>query len=207
MMAADHLARAMAMDAAAHGGGADPSDCYTKSETDALLGQKVSKIAGKGLSAEDFTTAEKTKLAGIESGATRTIVDAALNGTSTNPVQNKAVYDAVDPLRNLWADGISLTKSSDLNSFITPMTSCYANGSTMASAVQNSPYKANGFRMFVLPLVGGTSCLQVLMPSSSSAEYAMFVRRYQNDQFGSWIRVSGTVINTASAASAEEDTI
>lgn len=33
------------------------------------LGSKVDKIPGKGLSTEDYTTAEKTKLAGVEAGA------------------------------------------------------------------------------------------------------------------------------------------
>lgn len=47
------------------GGGDIPSDVYTKDEVDTKLGGKVDKISGKGLSANDFTTAEKTKLAGL----------------------------------------------------------------------------------------------------------------------------------------------
>lgn len=39
----------------------------------------------------DYTTAEKEKLAGIAEGANKTIVDSALSSTSTNPVQNKVV--------------------------------------------------------------------------------------------------------------------
>lgn len=35
---------------------------YTKAQADALLNNKVDKVAGKQLSTEDFTTAEKTKL-------------------------------------------------------------------------------------------------------------------------------------------------
>ncbi|MFU0833869.1 MAG: hypothetical protein ACFWUC_13160 [Oscillospiraceae bacterium] len=38
-----------------------------------LLAQKVDKVAGKGLSTEDFTTVEKEKLAGIEEGANKYI--------------------------------------------------------------------------------------------------------------------------------------
>ena len=38
-----------------------------------LLAQKVDKVSGKGLSTEDFTTAEKQKLAGIEDGANKYI--------------------------------------------------------------------------------------------------------------------------------------
>jgi len=35
------------------------------------LANKVDKVSGKGLSTEDYTTTEKTKLAGIESGANK----------------------------------------------------------------------------------------------------------------------------------------
>lgn len=52
---------------------------------------KVDKETGKGLSSNDYTTDEKNKLAGIESGANKTVVDSALNSTSENPVQNKVV--------------------------------------------------------------------------------------------------------------------
>lgn len=47
----------------------DLSNYYTKTETDTLLSGKVDKEVGKGLSTNDYTTAEKTKLAGIEAGA------------------------------------------------------------------------------------------------------------------------------------------
>lgn len=47
----------------------DLSNYYTKTQADDLLDDKVDKVSGKGLSTEDFTTAEKTKLGGIEAGA------------------------------------------------------------------------------------------------------------------------------------------
>lgn len=43
-----------------------------------------------------MTAADFTKLSGIETGANKTVVDAALDATSTNPVQNKAVKAALD---------------------------------------------------------------------------------------------------------------
>ena len=43
-----------------------------------------------------YTTEEKTKLAGIEEGANKTIVDSELSADSTNPVENKAVKAALD---------------------------------------------------------------------------------------------------------------
>ncbi len=48
---------------------ADKSTTYTKTEVDTALDNKVDKVSGKGLSTNDFTTAEKTKLEGIAEGA------------------------------------------------------------------------------------------------------------------------------------------
>lgn len=56
----------------------------------------VAKEDGKGLSTNDYTTAEKNKLAGIATGANKTVVDTSLSSTSTNPVQNKVVKAALD---------------------------------------------------------------------------------------------------------------
>lgn len=47
------------------GGDVDLSNYYTKSETDSKVSGKVDKITGKGLSTNDFTTAEKSKLASL----------------------------------------------------------------------------------------------------------------------------------------------
>lgn len=57
-----------------------------------VLENFVKKVDGKGLSTNDYTTAEKDKLASLKN----TTVDVALSGTSTNPVQNKAVQAALD---------------------------------------------------------------------------------------------------------------
>lgn len=56
-----------------------------------LADHYVEKVSGKGLSTNDYTTAEKTKLAGLE----KITVDAALSSSSTNPLQNKAVNTAL----------------------------------------------------------------------------------------------------------------
>ena len=47
----------------------DLSNYYNKTEVNNLLNTKVDKVTGKGLSTNDYTNAEKTKLAGIEAGA------------------------------------------------------------------------------------------------------------------------------------------
>ena len=50
-------------------GAAAADETYTDAEVDTLLAGKVDKVDGKGLSTEDFTAAEKSKLAGIAAGA------------------------------------------------------------------------------------------------------------------------------------------
>ena len=59
------------------------------------LGGKVDKVQGKQLSTEDYTTSEKTKLGGIEVEANKTIVDSALDNSSSNPVQNSVITNAL----------------------------------------------------------------------------------------------------------------
>lgn len=44
---------------------------------------KVDKVTGKGLSTNDYTTEEKTKLSGIETGANKTVINNTLTSTST----------------------------------------------------------------------------------------------------------------------------
>ena len=82
---------------------ADISDVYSKTEVDTLLGNKVDKVTGKGLSTNDYTTTEKNKLSGIASGAQVNVIETVkVNGTALTPA-SKAV-DVTVP-----------TKTSDLN--------------------------------------------------------------------------------------------
>ena len=84
---------------------------------------KVDKVQGKGLSTNDFTTAEQDKLSNIADGATKNVVDTAVSSTSTNAISNKAVYEALQkkaatasptftgtPTAPTQADGDSSTK-------------------------------------------------------------------------------------------------
>lgn len=72
-----------------------------KDNVQALLDTKVDKVSGKGLSTNDYTNEEKTKLAGIAAGATKVLVDNSLSTSSTNPVQNKVVAAELNRLNNL----------------------------------------------------------------------------------------------------------
>ena len=68
---------------------------------------KVDKTDGKGLSSNDYTTAEKDKLSGIEANATKTIVDSFLSSTSTNPLQNKIIKAEFDEQSRNMEAGLS----------------------------------------------------------------------------------------------------
>ena len=63
-----------------------------KTALDGKAGTAVATQSSAGLMSSD----DKTKLDGVEAGANKTIVDAALDEASENPVQNKAVKAALD---------------------------------------------------------------------------------------------------------------
>ncbi len=81
---------------------------------------KVDKITGKGLSTEDYTTTEKTKLAGITDGATANNADAyLLNRSNHTGIQDATtiigtktssfISDFADTVRSTVLTGIDLT--------------------------------------------------------------------------------------------------
>ena len=72
----------------------------------------VAKETGKGLSTNDYTTDEKTKLAGIAEGANKTIVDSALDASSENPVQNKVIAGEITTLKKSVSDGKTLVATA-----------------------------------------------------------------------------------------------
>ena len=67
----------------------DLSNYYTKGQADTLLESKVDKVLGKGLSTNDFSSAYKDMLDNYT-------VDSVLDPSSTNPIQNKTVTDALN---------------------------------------------------------------------------------------------------------------
>lgn len=93
------------------------------------IGGKVDKVEGKGLSENDYTTAEKNKLANVADGANKIIVDSELSETSANPVQNKVVSAAISELNTLVGDTkVSVQISTAIEGIAHPVTS--VNGKT-----------------------------------------------------------------------------
>lgn len=63
----------------------------TTTDLNTLLGDKVDKVSGKGLSTEDYTTAEKNKLGGIAEGAEVNKIDKIKIGNTEQTINNKVV--------------------------------------------------------------------------------------------------------------------
>ena len=122
----------------------------------ARLGTKVDKVEGKGLSTNDFTTEEKNKLAAIESGATRTIVDDALNTSSTNPVQNAAVASAIDGINNRLGES---SVSDQITAYAAPLshTHNYAGSSSAGGAATSAKKLATARAITLSGAVNGSA--------------------------------------------------
>lgn len=91
-------------------GNADIIDAELKKVNDKADG-KVDKITGKGLSTNDYTTEEKTKLAGIEAGAEVNIIETVkVNGTPLT-VTEKAV-DVPVPAATVIVDNLTSTSTT-----------------------------------------------------------------------------------------------
>ena len=77
---------------------------YFKGKLDLLFIGKVDKVEGKGLSSNDYTAGEKTKLAGVASGAQVNVLEGIQkNGTTvsiTNKIANIAVPTKTSELTN-----------------------------------------------------------------------------------------------------------
>lgn len=84
------------------------------------IGKKVDKVEGKGLSTEDFTTAFKTKLEGIDAGAQANVIETVkVNGTALTP-SSKAVnidlsnYATLSDISSVYKARGSVDTANDL---------------------------------------------------------------------------------------------
>ena len=136
---------------------AEASDVATQ------LNTKVDKVAGKGLSTEDYTSAEKTKLAGIESGAQVNTVTSVSGKTGAVTLAKSDV-------------GLgNVDNTSDLNKPISTATQTALDG--------KSPYLS--LSQFQIPVRNnsGTGPPNIGWPYSSQSTPATFVLRDGNGTF------------------------
>lgn len=116
-------------------GGTDPSIVTTGEKY--TWNQKVDPVSGKGLSTEDYTTEEKTKLSGIATGATNVEIDNTLT-TTGKAADAKKVGDEVSNLKENLSDiedNVELVTSVEFISFSPKQyiaTSSYSVGDTVS---------------------------------------------------------------------------
>lgn len=117
----DRLARLYSLELDERDNTADVDKPISNAQQDAL-DLKVDKVAGKGLSTNDYTDAEKSKLAGIETGAERNVGDefTAVNYYQKTEVDQLQQDRSVHIRCNNWSsgdftlpDGVSVSKEYD----------------------------------------------------------------------------------------------
>ncbi len=112
------------------GGTVDLTPYAKTADMTAKLGTKVDKVAGKGLSTNDYTTAEKTKLAGIAAGAqvnavtsvagktgavVLTKTDVGLSNVDNTSDANKPISTATQAALDLKADKADVYEKSEVD--------------------------------------------------------------------------------------------
>lgn len=89
------------------------------SKIKSALGGKVDVVSGKGLSTNDYTSAEKQKLSGIASGAQVNVIESVkVNGTKLTP-SSKAVDVTVPTKVSQLTNDSGFQTSTQVNSIVT----------------------------------------------------------------------------------------
>lgn len=78
---------------------ADIADVYSMTQVDTELAKKVDKVSGKGLSTNDYTTAEKNKLARIADEAQKNVIEKILVNSVEQTVSAQKAVDLAVPTK------------------------------------------------------------------------------------------------------------
>lgn len=149
---------------------------------------KVDKVSGKGLSANDYTTTEKNKLAGIDSGAEVNVIETIkVNGTAQT-VTSKAVNITVPTNNNQLTNGAGYQTAAQVESAITGKG--YATTSDVATAIANADHLKRT-KVSALPAVGSADPNTIYMLPISGAT--------GDNKFTEWMVIDGTWEKTGSS--------
>lgn len=140
------------------------------------LNNKVNKVSGKQLSTEDFTTAEKNKLANIENGAqVNTLENLIINGEEATIVDKKIalniITSAVSNLQNYYLKTETYTKT-EVEELI---------GSTVGVTIEI---------VQELPTIGQTNVIYFL-PTETANVYSQYIYT-AND---GWVLIGSTSVD------------
>lgn len=155
-------------------------------DNEAAIATKVTAVDGKGLSTNDYTTAEKTKLAGIASGATNVSVDDTLSVVG-DAADAKKVGDLLKTAisLNYETETTFVASNTDLNDLTEPGNYKWSS-SAIASTLGHCPIDRAGY-MFVI--IAQVSCyFQIVMKAyySGGDLPKMYVRCYGSGAWSDW---------------------
>lgn len=106
--------------------------------TKAELGNKVSKEDGKGLSTEDYTTAEKTKLGGIQTGAQVNVIESVKVNGIAQEADGKAVNIAVPTKVSQLNNDSKFQTETEVTSKVNSAVADKVNQTQMTSAISEA---------------------------------------------------------------------
>lgn len=152
------------------------------------LDKKVDKVTGKGLSTEDFTTAEKTKLAGIAEGATALTIDDTLT-QSGQAADAKAVGDEISDLKS----ALSLQKDISLSS------EAHTNGLLGTAEIRDVTYTGINNVFQEILRIDIQAGIQYTLKFKLAETPSQSVYVYFIDSDGNYVESSSSVISSADA--------
>lgn len=195
-----------------------PADAKAVGEA---LNSKIDIIDGKGLSSNDYTTDEKTKLAGIENGANKTLIDTTLvntgqaadaksvgdaitsQNTNINAIKKRTdnVEDSITTLQNNKVD-----KTTPLINFDDTATDPLTDDGALANALT-----ALGILSDVIPAGGGSLYLKKVLTELSNKfttiQEETLTFSYGGKSVDILFRVSGNVLTVSMAKGNESMTL
>lgn len=190
-------------------GGRDEPDQHPVAAITGLadaLDSKVDKATGKGLSTEDYTTAEKAKLSLIEDDAERNVVETVkVNGEDVTPDGDRAVWLSI-PATGDYADAVAYNSAtgeirllaadgSELSRVQTPLRSIITAAAWDEANTRLVLTKADGSRFLVpmeslrIPVVGDGVDTQT---SATDDGVVVSLTQDAKDRIGSAVTIAGT---------------
>lgn len=165
------------------GGGGSPEDAYTKAQSDALF---VKKVAGKGLSTNDFT-------------------DAYENQIDTNTTNITNLTTDVNSKMPLGV-GTGLTTTGTWDLFTLPVGKYHR--TTNVSAVANIPADLNvAFYCIIENTISGARKHITLYPAHVDGQSFFYTCLETGAGFGPWYKFQGTVVSAPTTLNANLTTL
>ena len=156
--------------------------------TQEALDDKVDKVTGKGLSSEDYTSAEKTKLTGVAAGAQVNVIETIkVNGTKAEPTDKAVDITVPTKVSDLTNDSGYITKAvGDLVNYYTKAQT-YTRAEINALIAGTLKFQ----KVDTLPATGESNVIY-LVPKAGSGDDVHDEYVYID---GSWELIGSTQIN------------